>query len=297
MPNVMKEPRQNMAQALQRNLLHATCVVALVIACWPLHAQSQQPAAMKPALLQNVGMIQKMNENVPLDLAFRDEAGNSVRLGDYFGSKPVVLSLVYYNCPSMCTEVLNGELRALQGISLDLGKDYEAVTVSFDPKDRPAEAAVKKRTYTGLYGHRGSPSAWHFLTGEQRAIDALTEAVGFKYAYDASSAQFAHATAIVILTPDGRISRYFYGVQYPSRDVRLGLVEASQGRIGSATDAALLFCYHYDAVTGKYGLVIMNVIRAAGVLTLALLGIFFWFMSRHEKKRVAAADVMEAGLR
>jgi len=247
-----------------------------------------------------------MNQQVPPDLSFRDEAGKTVRLGDYFGKKPVVLSLVYFNCPFMCTEVLNGELRALQGISLTLGKDYEAVTVSFDPKDRPPEAALKSRIYTGMYGRPAAGGGWHFLTGDQQSITALTDAVGFHYAYDPPSAQFAHATAIMILTPQGRIARYFYGVQYPSRDVRLGLVEASEGTIGSPTDAALLFCYHYDPLTGKYGMVIANVMRIAGVITILVLGIFLWVMFRREKyglispqvlRSAATRDAMSAAMR
>ena len=253
-----------------------------LVAVAPFPLRAQQPASAQPALLRGVGISQQMNQQVPANLAFRDETGKPVRLADYFGEKPIVLSLVYFSCPSMCTEVLNGELRALQNIPLDLGKDYQAVTVSFDPKDSPAEAAVKKRIYTGLYGRPGAPAGWHFLTGDQRSIAALTGAVGFRYTYDQPSGQFAHATAIMILTPQGRVARYFYGIQYPSRDVRLGLVEASQGKIGSATDAALLFCYHYDPLTGKYGLIVVNLLRIGGGLTVLVLGLFLWFMFRRE---------------
>jgi protein SCO1/2 len=176
----------------------------------------------------------------------------------------------------------------LQGISLDLGKDFEAVTVSFDPKDGPPEAALKNRIYTGMYGSRATSGGWHFLTGDQNSIQALTDAVGFRYAYDQPSQQFAHATSIMILTPEGRVARYFYGVQYPPRDVRLGLVEASEGKIGSPTDAALLFCYHYDPLTGKYGLVVSNVIRIGGALTILVLGIFLWLMFRQENYGLAS---------
>jgi protein SCO1/2 len=254
-----------------------------VLSLTPFTLHAQQPASAQPALLRGVGISQQMNQQVPANLAFRDEAGNPVLLGDYFGKKPIVLSLVYFSCLSMCTEVLNGELRALQNIPLALGKDYEAVTVSFDPKDTFAEAAVKKRIYAGLYGRPGASAGWHFLTGDQTSIAALTDAVGFRYTFDQPSGQFAHATAIMILTPRGQLARYFYGVQYPSRDVRLGLVEASQGKIGSPTDAALLFCYHYDPLTGKYGLIVANVLRIAGGLTILVLGIFLWLMFRRER--------------
>jgi protein SCO1 len=265
------------------NLILRAGLCAAVLALASLPVLAQRPAASQVAPLHGVGITQRMNQQVPADLAFRDETGKTVRLGDYFGKKPIVLSLVYFNCPFMCTEVLNGELRALQGNSLKLGEDYVAVTVSFDPKDGPQEAALKNRIYTGMYARPAPPGSWHFLTGSQTSIQALTDAVGFGYAYDPPSGQFAHATAIMILTPEGRVSRYFYGVQYPSRDVRLGLVEASEGKIGSPTDAAFLFCYHYDPLTGKYGLVVVNVMRLAGVVTMLALGIFLWLMFRNEK--------------
>jgi protein SCO1/2 len=256
----------------------AAVLLLAIVPAW-----AQQPASSQPAPLLGVGITQRMNQHVPADLTFRDEVGKSVRLGEYFGKKPIVLSLVYFNCPFMCTEVLNGELRALQGVPLKLGSDYEAVTVSFDPKDGPQQAALKNRIYTGLYGRPAASDGWHFLTGSEDSIQALTGAVGFGYSYDQPSGQFAHATAIMILTPEGRISRYFYGVQYPTRDVQLGLVEASEGRIGSPTDAALLFCYHYDPLTGKYGLVVANVIRIAGTVTMLVLGTFLFLMFRQEK--------------
>lgn len=265
-----------------RNAVLCTIVTtaALVFLVAPLKAQ--QPAAAQPALLRSVGIDQEMNQQVPSGLAFRDENGKNVHFGDYFGSKPIILSLVYFNCPFMCTDVLNGELRAMQGMSLDLGKDYDAVTVSFDPKDGQPEASVKSRIYTGLYGRHSAPGTWHFLTGDQQSITALTKAVGFRYAYDDASQQFAHATSIMILTPQGRVARYYYGVQYPARDVRLGLVEASQGKIGSPTDAVLLFCYHYDPLTGKYGIVVSNVMRIAGGVTILFMAIFLWVLFRSE---------------
>jgi protein SCO1 len=247
-------------------------------------AGAQQIAA-PAAILSKVGITQNLNAQIPPDLAFRDEMGKSVRIGDFFGSKPIVLSLVYFDCPALCTEVLNGELRTMKSISLDLGKDFEAVTVSFDPKDTPALAGAKRDVYAGQYGRPGAAAHWHFLTGEQASIDALTDAVGFRYAYDSSIRQFAHASAIIVLTPDGRIDRYFYGVVYPARDVRLGLVEASQGKIGTLTDHAILYCYQYDPATGKYGLLVMNVLRAAGGLTVLLLGLFMTVMFLRDRKR------------
>ncbi len=261
-----------------------------------LQSAPAQPASAQPPPLRGAGITQQMNAQVPLGAIFRDETGETVRLGDYFGRKPVVLSLIYFNCPSLCTEVLNGELRALQNVTLNLGKDYDAVTVSFDPKDGPAEATIKKRIYAGLYGRAGTSGGWHFLTGEQKSIDALTQAVGFRDVYDQSSGQFAHAATIMILTPEGRVARYFYGLQYPSRDVRLALVEASEGKIGSPTDAVLLFCYHYDPLTGKYGLMVANLMRAAGGATVLALGIFFWVMFRRERHRPGTPPALPTGL-
>ena len=256
-------------------------LAAMIAAC----AYAQQTSS--PAILSKVGITQNLNAQLPRELAFRDETGNSVRIGDYLGKKPVLLSLVYFDCPALCTEVLNGELRTMKAISLDLGKDFEAVTVSFEPKDTPQLARAKRDVYAGQYGRPGAANHWHFLTGDQSSIDVLTNTAGFRYAYDSSIRQYAHAAAILILTPDGHIDRYFYGVQYPARDVRLGLVEASEGKIGSLTDQALLYCYQYDPMTGKYGLVVMNVLRAAGGLTVLILGIFMTAMFLRERRRTA----------
>jgi protein SCO1/2 len=261
---------------------HAAMLLALTgVAAFSANAQQ---ATMLP-ILSKVGITQNLNAQIPPDLMFRDETGKSVRIGDFFGRKPIVLSLVYFDCPALCTEVLNGELRTMKAISLDLGKDFEAVTVSFEPKDTPALAKAKRDVYAGQYGRPGAADHWHFLTGEQQSIDALTNAAGFQYAYDSSIRQYAHAAAILVLTPDGRIDRYFYGVIYPARDVRLGLVEASEGKIGTLTDHALLYCYQYDPMTGKYGVVVMNVLRAAGGLTVLILGIFMTVMFLRERKR------------
>jgi protein SCO1/2 len=257
-------------------LLALTCIGAI-------SASAQQ--ATTPAILNKVGITQNLNARIPRDLEFRDETGKSVRIGDFFGQKPIVLSLVYFDCPALCTEVLNGELRTMKAISLDLGKDFEALTVSFEPKDTPALAKAKRDVYAGQYGRPGAADHWHFLTGDQKSIDALTNVAGFQYAYDSSIRQYAHAAAILVLTPDGRIDRYFYGVIYPARDVRLGLIEASEGKIGTLTDHAMLYCYQYDPMTGKYGVVVMNVLRAAGGLTVLILGIFMTMMFLRERKR------------
>ena len=261
---------------------YAAAMLALFV-CSAVTAKAQQITS--PPILSKVGITQNLNAQIPPDLTFRDETGNSVRIGEFFGQKPIVLSLVYFDCPALCTEVLNGELRTMKAISLDLGKDFEAVTVSFEPKDTPALAKAKRDVYLGQYDRPGAAENWHFLTGEQPSIDALTSAVGFQYAYDSSIRQYAHAAAIMVLTPDGRIDRYFYGVIYPARDVRLGLVEASEGKIGTLTDHAMLYCYQYDPMTGKYGLVVMNVLRAAGGLTVLLLGIFMTLMFLRERMR------------
>lgn len=259
----------------------------------PLRAQQQGA----PAILREVSITQRLNQQIPPEIVFRDENGTAVHLGDFFGKKPIVLSLVYFDCPALCTEVLNGELRTMKAISLNLGRDFDAVTISFEPKDTPSLAKAKRDVYAGQYGRPGAAENWHFLTGEQQSIDALTQAVGFHYAYDSSARQYAHAAAIMVLTPDGRMARYFYGVQYPARDFRLGLVEASQGKIGTPTDRAMLYCFQYDPMTGKYGLVVMNVVRAGGLLTVLALGIFMWVMFRRERKHLNAPPVAGAKVR
>ena len=252
-------------------------------------AQDQPPENKLPQLLRDVGIDQKLNEQIPLDLQFRDETGRPVALREYFGGRPVILTLVYYECPMLCTQVLNGVLRSIQGISMDAGKQFRVVTVSINPREQPPLAASKKRIYTGLYGRAGADEGWHFLTGDEPAIEKLAKAVGFRYAYDPKSGQYAHASAIMVLTPDGRLSRYFYGIQYPSRDLRLGLVEASAGKIGTPVDQILLFCYHYDPTTGKYGVAILNVVRGGAILTVLLLAVFLIPQFRRERRMAATS--------
>ena len=247
---------------------------AALLLLWCVASAVAQPAL--PAPLRNIGVDQKLNELIPLDVLVRDESGAQVRIGEYFRTRPVVFSLVYYKCPMLCDLVLNGMLRAFRSISLDAGKDFEVVTLSFDPRETPALATAKKANYIEKYRRATGAAGWHFLTADQEAIQQLASAAGFRYAYDDKANQFVHASAIMVLTPDGRLSRYFYGVEFPPRDLRLGLVEASQGRIGNPVDQVLLFCFHYDPVTGKYGLLITRVIRIAGTLTVfaMIAGIF-----------------------
>ncbi len=258
-------------------------ILFLLFCSLPIAAQNKDQL---PPQLRDVGIEQRLNQQAPLDLTFRDEAGRAVRLGDYFGKRPVVLSLVYYDCPMLCTLVLNGLVRALRAVSFEPGRDFESVTVSFDPRETPALAAAKKQTYLERYRRAGAEGGWHFLTGGQEAVRRLTEAVGFRYTFDPQTGQFAHASAIMVLTPEGRLSRYFYGIEYSARDLRLGLVEASAGKIGSPVDQVLLYCFHYDPQTGKYGMVIMNTVRAAGLATVLALGMLLGLLFRQEKRRI-----------
>jgi protein SCO1/2 len=240
-----------------------------------------------------VGFDQRLNAQVPLDLEFTDEAGRTVRLADYFHGKPVILVLAYYRCPMLCSEVLNGLVRAMLDLPFDVGNEFSVITVSFDPREGPELAAAKKQTYLERYGKPGAAAGWHFLTGKEDAIKRLAQAVGFRYTYDARYDQYAHASGIMVLTPTGRISRYFYDIRFPPRDLRLGLVEASENRIGSAADQILLFCFHYDPAEGRYGPAVMNLVRLGGVLTLLGVGTFLTVMWRRERRaaRRAAAKV------
>lgn len=274
--------RFNSAMFLFANALLALAFLVYPAACAAQLTGPVQNIGVRPELLKEVGIDQKLNSSIPLDLVFRDEAGNAVKLSQFFGQGPVVLSLVYYDCPMLCTQVLNALDRSFKDVPMDIGKDFGVVTVSIDPSETPKLASAKRDLYAGIYGRPGGAAGWHFLTGEQSQIRQLADAVGFRYAYDADSKQFAHASAVMVLTPNGKISRYFYGIQYPSRDMRLGLVEASEGKIGSPVDQVLLFCYHYDPVTGKYGLLISRVIKASGLLTVLAIGILVLVLSRHE---------------
>ena len=258
-------------------------VLAVALAPWaqagqaPALPQAGTPSPLGnskvlPPILQGIGIDQRLNEQVPLDLHFRDEFGKTVRLGDYFGKKPVILSLVYFDCPMLCTMAENGLLHSLQEVKFTVGREFDVLTVSFDPHDTVELAAAKKAVYVGLYGRKGAEAGWHFLTGDEAEIQQLTHAVGFRFRYDPQAKQFVHATGIMLLTPQARIARYFYGIYYPSRDLRLGLVEASANKIGSPVDEVLLFCCRYDPATGKYGVIISRIIQISGLITVLTIG-------------------------
>ena len=238
------------------------------------------PANQTPGSLEGIGIDQRLNESLPLALPLRDEAGRAVTLGDYFGKRPVVFALVYFNCPMLCTQVLNGLVASLNVMSLEAGKDFDVVAVSFDPRDTPAGAAAKKEAYLSRYKHPAAGAGWHFLTGDAAAIETLTKAAGFRYRFDGEQDQFAHASAAMVVTPEGRLARYFYGIEYAPRDLRLGLVEASAGKIGTPVDQILLYCFHYDPATGKYGAVVMNIVRLAGLLTVGAIVLAAVLLSR-----------------
>jgi len=240
-----------------------------------------------PPLLRDVGIDQKLNSQVPLDLVFRDESGNEVTLGQYFGQKSVVLVLAYYDCPMLCTIVLNGVLHSVKELKYNIGREFEVVTVSFDPTEKPSLAAAKKAIYVGLYGRPNASAGWHFLTGDEPSIRQLTQAVGFRYNYDVQTKQYFHATGIMVLTPDGHLARYFYGIQYPSGNLRLGLVEASQGKIGSPVDQVLLYCSQYDPATGKYSVIVSHILKIAALATVLSLGGLVLAMSLGKKRATA----------
>jgi protein SCO1/2 len=252
---------------------------------------SMQDSNLKPALpgaLQGVGIDQNLNAQLPLDLTFRDELGRTVPLSTYFQSgKPVLLAPVYYRCPMLCTQILNGLASSLKAVSFNPGQEFEVVAFSFDPKDTVELAAAKKETYLHRYDRPNTANGWHFLTGDAPNIKALMDAVGFHYKYDPATDQYAHASGVMIVTPDGRLSKYFYGVEYAPRDIRLGLVEASLNKIGTPVDQILLFCYHYDPSTGKYGAVAVNTMRIAAGGFVLLAGAFLFLMLRRDVRPAA----------
>jgi protein SCO1 len=242
----------------------------------PLRPAQGAPSNQVPAPLNRVGFEQRLNEQLPLDLPFTDEDGQTVKLGAYFGRKPVVLAFVYYECPMLCTQVLNGLESALRVLTESVGEEFDVVTVSFDPRETPVLAAGKKKAYLERYQRDGAERGWHFLTGGQASIEALTKAAGFSYAWDEASQQFAHASGIVVVTPQGRLSRYFLGIDYSPRDLKFALMESTSERIGTLADQLLLYCYHYDPSTGNYGFVAMRAVRVGGAVTLmALVGFVF----------------------
>jgi protein SCO1/2 len=266
-------------------LLTAYCSPLTVFAQYAQPPVGPMPTGNSTEVLKKVGIDQRLDSQLPLELRFRDEAGRDVRLGDYFkNGKPVVLTLVYYECPMLCNQVLNGAVGTFQALPFTAGREFEVVTVSFDPREGPELAAKKKETYLKRYRREGAAEGWHFLTGDKESIDALAQATGFRYVWDDESKQFAHASAIMVATPEGRLSHYFYGIEYSPKDLRLALVEASSGKIGSPVDALILYCYHYDPSTGRFAPV-MAVLRAAGVLTVAGVVALLLFLRRRTRQR------------
>jgi len=235
-----------------------------------------------PPQLKDVTFKQRLNEMLPLDTAFRDESGRAVTLGQYFGGRPVVVAFVYYSCPMLCTQVMNGLSSALKVMPFAAGRDFDVVLISFDPRDTPAIAAERKRAHLAYWSIEGDANAWHLLTGDEASIQRVTSAAGFTYRWDERSGQYAHVSGVLVATPEGRLSRYFYGVEYSPRELRLALVDSSEGKVGSVIDELLLYCFHYDPESGTYGLLVMNLVRLGGALTVLFIGGFILLMRRRE---------------
>ena len=242
------------------------------------------PADAVPPQLTDVTFEQRLNQQLPLDTRFRDEAGRDVALGDYFGTRPVVLAFVYYQCPMLCTQVMNGVSSALKVVPFTPGQEFDVVYISFDPRDTPQAAADKKTAQLADYQQTETAAGWHFLTGDEASIKRVSAAAGFSYRWDEPTQQFAHVSGVLVATADGRLSRYFYGVEYSPKDLRMALVESADGKIGSAVDKLLLYCYHYNPATGRYGAIAMNLVRLGGVVTLICLGGFIFLMRRRESQ-------------
>lgn len=276
-----------MRARLQRGLIAA--LAAALLCGTAAHAQSIAQ------VMDAVKFEQRLNITLPLDATFRDEAGRAVKLGDYFGKRPVVLAFVYYECPMLCTFVLNGLVKGLKPVRFDPGREFDVVIISISPKETPALAAEKKLAYLREYGRAETGAGWHFLTGEESQIRRVTDSAGFQYQYDPASGQYAHASGVMVATPQGKLFRYFYGIEYAPRDLRLALVEASQNKIGTAVDQVLLYCFHYDPTTSKYGLVITRVIRLAGTATVLALGLLLFVMFRRDRRMHAAFQAQQEG--
>ena len=275
--------------------MKAACALlslVLMVALSGLAGAHHEAQHQLPPALREVGFDQRLGSVIPLDLMFRDEAGQVVRLGDYFGTRPVILTMAYYECPMLCGLVLDGLAQSLRGLSFNVGEQFVVVTVSIDPRDTPAHAAAKKVQALRSYTRSGAAEGWHFLSGEDGSIQQLTKAIGFQYTYNAENRQFAHAAGVVVLTSQGVVARYLYGIEFAPKDVRLALIEAAASQIGSPVDQLLLFCYRYDPTTGRYGLVIMNVLRLAGLMTVAALGGFIAIMFRRERQRAETSRVI-----
>ena len=276
--------------------VYACVLTALLFGAVPAHAQyaagpqRPNPVSEKTGLLKSIGIDQKIGQQLPLDTTFKNEVGADVRLGDFFNGRPVVLALAYYDCPMLCTQVLNGMTGALKTLSFDAGKDFEVVVVSIDPKDNFRLAANKKASYLESYGRPSTAAGWHFLTGAETSIKPLADALGFRYAYDANIKQYAHGAAIYVTTPKGVVSRYLLGIDFAPRDLRLALVEASNNVLGSVVDQVLLLCYHYDPAAGKYGAATINAVRV-GFLATVTGFLAFLFVSLRSERRAAAAQL------
>lgn len=280
--------RSTIRKVFARKLFAVALLACAAVSSWPQAAPRLQPgdavSNQKPSILDQVGLDQRLNSQIPLDAVFLDDHGQPVQLKQYFGSKPVILIMVYYQCPMLCTQVLTGFTGAMLGVrKFTIGREFDVVTVSIDPRDGPQEAAAAKKRY--LQRYRRAPEAeqgWHFLTGKKDQIDALAQAVGFRYAWDPEVQQYAHASGIMLLTPQGRVAQYYYGIEYAPRDIQLGLVEASQGKIGNVVDQVLLYCFHYDPRQGRYGAAIFNILRLSALATVLVLGGFMLFMFRRD---------------
>lgn len=300
MVNRQAVSRQNGTIAIWRGTARAlrrAGFLALIAHCLWLTAIGQYaqppkaggvPGSVQPQTLKDIRIEQRLNEQVPLDAEFRDETGNTVKLGDYFGTKPVVISLVYYNCPMLCNQVLVGLVGGLRAVPFTIGKEFDVVTVSFDPRETAADAEKKKESLLRSYDRADATRGWHFLTGDKTSIDRLAQAVGFHYVFDEKTNQFAHASGVMLATPQGKLSRYFYGIEYQPRDLRLGLVEASAGKIGSPVDQLVLYCYHYDPATGKYGPAIMSILRVTSMITLLGVVALILILRRHHPNQERA---------
>jgi protein SCO1/2 len=274
---------------MTRKLLIASLAALAISAGSVAYAQTPgmlvepgDPTAAKPGILSKIAIEQRIGHQVPADIPFVDETGRQVTLGNYFGTRPVILALVYYECPMLCTQVLNGLVSALGVLNFEAGREFDVVAVSFNPKEGPGLAAQKKAAYIERYGRPQAAGGWHFLTGSQESITRLTEAVGFKYEYDPKIGQFAHGAAIEVLTPKGTIAKYFYGIEYSPRDLRLGVIEAADEHLGTIIDDVLLFCYHYDPSTGKYGADILALVRTSAVATVLAFAVFLTVSLRRD---------------
>lgn len=269
----------------------ASTLVALTLALLAGAAAGQVQDNVLPETLRGVAFEQRLGEPLPLDAVFTDSTGAQRPLGDFLAGRPVVLALVYYECPMLCNLVLNGAVGSLRAVDFDAGDAFDVVVVSFDSRETPELAAAKKANYVASYGRDGAGAGWHFLTGDAENVARLTEAVGFRYRYDAERDEFAHSAGLVLATPEGVISRYLYGIDFPPRDLRLALVEAADSKIGTLVDQVLLFCFHYDPATGRYSVATLNAVRAGGILTVAALFAFVLTALRRERLQTAEAGV------